>query len=329
MGSLLSGHGDLVGGMMSPRSRRFLRRLPPLLCVAFLLGCSGSGTGVLEPLDEEGNYRGTLKSDGVTRSYLLHVPSGESSEGPLPLLVVFHGAPGSGSQVRSITGMDHLADQFGFVVAYPDAYHLEWAVGCRCTRAELDGVSDVRLVRNLIQSLERRVGIDRGRVFVAGYSQGALMTHRLGCELSDRLAGAASVAATMLAGVAQDCTPPHPLPILFFHGSDDQVFPREGRVEPSATSLSMEATLATWVELNDCDAQPEVVALPDPVEDGTAVFRWSYWGCRPGGALTYFAIEGGGHTWPGSQVPTGSGPVSRDISASDIIARFVAQGAPG
>ncbi len=37
-----------------------------------------------------------------------------------------------------------------------------------------------------------------------------------------------------------------------------------------------------------------------------------------------YAIEGGGHTWPGTSAPfTGFGLVSGDISASEILAEFM------
>jgi polyhydroxybutyrate depolymerase len=150
------------------------------------------------------------------------------------------------------------------------------------------------------------------------------MSHRLACDLSDRLAGVASVAATMLSPVAEGCDPSGPLPMIFFHGSEDQVFPRGGRIGFNTSTVSMEITLQTWAQINAFAGQPELEELPDTANDETTVTRWTYTGCGPGSSLVYFDIDGGGHNWPGSPVSSGSGPVSRDISASHLIARFTA-----
>ena len=46
--------------------------------------------------------------------------------------------------------------------------------------------------------------------------------------------------------------------------------------------------------------------------------------CAAGAEVVYYAIEGGGHTWPGSLAQSGGivGRTSREISASDAAVRF-------
>jgi polyhydroxybutyrate depolymerase len=223
--------------------------------------------------------------------------------------------------MRDVTAFDEAADREGFIISYPDASFRDWAVGCDCTRAEFEGVSDVRFIRELIDELSGRLRVDRGRVYVAGFSQGALMSQLLACRLSDRLAAVASVAATMLSGVAQGCSPSQPVSVLFVHGSEDTEFPPGGRVEASASTLSVAATIGTWVRLNSCGADPVVTPLPDTADDGTTVRLEKYTGCAEATSVAYYAVEGGGHSWPGSPADF-SGAKSRDISATRVISDF-------
>jgi polyhydroxybutyrate depolymerase len=82
--------------------------------------------------------------------------------------------------------------------------------------------------------------------------------------------------------------------------------------------------VAAWTARNGCDEAPTITELPDLEDDGTTVRRERYSGCDGGAEVVYYAILGGGHTWPGSGVPSGGfvGRTSRDISASETAARF-------
>jgi polyhydroxybutyrate depolymerase len=292
------------------------------LLSANLAACDGNGS-VFGPAAGEGNYQGSFESDEVSRSYFVHTPPAWELGSSLPLLIALHGVPSSGQQLRELTNLDASADQYGYVVAYPNSVFSDWAVGCACTQAEFEGVSDVRFVQKLIGELQTQLGIDPTRVFVAGYSQGALMAHKLACDLPVQLAGAASVAATMLAPVADQCSPSRPVPMLFFHGTEDQQFPPEGRSELSVSSISIGESLDTWSQINGCSGNPVMDLEPDIADDGTTVQRWTYEGCDPGGDLIFYSILAGGHTWPGSAPGSpGSGLITQDIVASDLISRF-------
>jgi polyhydroxybutyrate depolymerase len=118
------------------------------------------------------------------------------------------------------------------------------------------------------------------------------------------------------------------VPIAFFLGSDDTFFPPQGRLAGNeivhVRLLSIEESVDTWVERDGCSGTVETETLPDVHEDGTTVHRDRYSDCASGAEVLYYAIEGGGHTWPGSPLPSGGlvGRTSREISASEIALRF-------
>jgi len=283
-----------------------------------------------DPVPGPGDFTRVLAFDGRTRTYLLHVPPDIGSNASPPLVLAFHGVPSGPQEIRSITGFDALADREGFVVAYPQAVD-DWWTGCaNCnSQAFLLNIDDVGFVRALIRQIEADVDIDLGRVYAAGFSNGALFTQRLACDAADMIGAFASVAATALEPDAvPPCEPDARVPIVFFHGSLDPSFPPDGRAfgDPPAgvSTLSIGETLAAWVDRNGCQPPtPERTELPNVEPDGTTATRESWTGCGRGD-LIYYEITGGGHTWPGSSIEFSDflGPDSHDVVASEVIVDF-------
>lgn len=305
-------------------TRRAVPVLPMRLAAVAVLAASCGGSGSpLEPISGPGDYARTVESGGQTRSYELHVPKSVDPSLPAPLVVVLHGVP-RGAGMRAITGFDEAAARYGFVVAYARAAEVDWAVGCElCTSAARKGVDDVRYVRDLIARTSAELSVDPDRVFAVGFSQGALMAHLLACRLQ-RLAGLASVAATMIEPVWTACVPVTPRAALFVHGSEDPEFPDDGRSGDLVSTVSLTRSVDRWRALNDCSGEPEETAVPDVAEDGTRTVLSAWRDCRAGASVVLYAVEGGGHTWPGSPLdfPDAFGRRSEDFSATDVIAAF-------
>src|SRR5580700_3035325 len=149
-------------------------------------GPSGNGFGQVCNA-QQGTTCQSLTVKGSTRTYLLHVPSNfQKNTGAL--VIVLHGSGGNGLGMEIGTGFSTLADQAGFAVVYPDGLlessggQTNWAYFFN------DFNDDIAFFRQLINTLQASVGPDPKRIYVTGLSSGALMSHRLGGQLSDRLA---------------------------------------------------------------------------------------------------------------------------------------------
>ncbi|MCB9611537.1 MAG: prolyl oligopeptidase family serine peptidase [Sandaracinus sp.] len=120
-----------------------------------------------------------------------------------------------------------MAEREGFVVVYPDGTGTipTWNAGGCCGSAVRDDVNDVGFVAAILDRLEGELCLDRDRVFATGMSNGGMMSHRLGCELSERFAAVAPVAGTLMFDA---CTPTRPVHVMHVHGSDDGHVPWEG-----------------------------------------------------------------------------------------------------
>ena len=103
-----------------------------------------------------GDQTGTIKVDGRTRSYILHVPANHSGRA-LPLVIVLHGATQGDANAESMSKMSVLADRENFIAVYPQGTGrlVTWNAGNCCGYAQSNNVDDIGFLRALIAKLER------------------------------------------------------------------------------------------------------------------------------------------------------------------------------
>ncbi len=308
---------------------RILPGAASLLSALSALACGGGG-GPAAPIENPvvtgpGDYELRVASSGGTRGYSLHVPSGWNGASALPVLLVFHGVPRG--NMRAVTGFDSFADERGFAVVYPQSDGPDWAVGCTaCTNAARGGIDDVRFVEDVLDDLAGSIPVDTRRVWAAGFSQGALLAHFLACEIPDRIAAFASVAATMIEQVVLGCVPTRKVPWLFVHGSVDPVLPADGDAGAFARTISIQTTAEIWAEFDGCAEEEALSELPDGGDFNTTRVTLHDWdACDAAADVLWYEVVGGGHVWPGSpvQFDPGFGPQSPDLDTSAAIADFV------
>lgn len=267
---------------------------------------------------QPGDPPGVLTFGGLPRTYLVHAGAAQ----PRGLVINLHGAGMTGSQQAAVTGYDAVADQHGFVVAYPDGVDAAWADGRGASPPDRQGVDDVGFLAALIDRLSVEYRIPPGRVFVTGMSAGAFMANRLVCERADLVTAVAPVAGTL--GAATPCAPSRPVSVMAVHGTADPVVPFEGgpmvgRGGPS-TIVSAPALAERWREINRC---------PGPLVDGPAgeVQERVATGCAENTQVILVRVNGGGHTWPAGRFslpPELVGPTSFAVDASGASAQFFA-----
>lgn len=234
-----------------------------------------------------------VRVDTTQRHALLHVPPAASAGNPLPLVIAFHGAQGTAQGFRNGTGFNDAADLRGVLVAYPDAPLGNWAEDCSCNNADRLGANDTGFVRALIDSIARIAPLDRKRIYAVGFSQGALFTMRLGCQLAGRIAAVAGVAGAMSAPLSERCRPLRPIATLWVIGKNDSVFPYTGSGSRRSRLLGVEATFRQWLALNRCQS-----SAAGPAPGGVdGIERRSGRGCADGVEVSLYAARAGGHAW--------------------------------
>ncbi len=270
-----------------------------------------SCTGKLaQPLDSTW----TVVSKGTDRAANVHVPANYDPTKPTPVVLNFHGFTSDATQEALLSNMSAKADQEGFVVVYPEGLNSSWNAGACCGTSASSGTDDVQFVSDLIDSLEVQLCVDTKRVFATGMSNGAFLSHRLGCEMSDRIAAIAPVAGVM--GIP-DCKPSRPVPVMEFHGTLDPLVPYDGSATLGFPSVA--DTFAGWATRDGCtDATPAQTYANADAHCST------YSQCASGATVTLCTIDGGGHTWPGGLPVPALGYTSPNISATNEMWTFFA-----
>jgi polyhydroxybutyrate depolymerase len=271
------------------------------------------------------DFKETVVSNELVRSYHIHLPSNYDISSALPLLIALHGRLGTGKKMIKQTGFNRIADREGFIVAYPEGFKRGWADGRGITHADKQGVDDVAFIDKLIKVFQERFSIDSTRIYIAGHSNGGFMAQRLAIERSHKFAAVAVVAASLSEWLASRFTPGRPMPILFIHGTADPVTPYEGgRQTGGARVLSVEDTVKIWAHFNVCNKSPEVQEIHG-LNNGPLVSVFTYGSCRNHSQVKLYRIEDGGHVWPGEPEDlssSGVGKLSAGIDASEEIWKF-------
>lgn len=291
-------------------------------------GCGG--TGPTAAVTEE---RRTLDVDGVERWYLLTTPPpGPAGEvEPMPLLLDFHGLA-EGAEIHSLmSGFGAIAQREGFVLAQPNGTGspVRW-------EATPAANPDLTFTDELIDALGRDLCLDLTRVYATGLSMGAMFTSALACARADRIAAIAPVAGVLY----QDgCEPDRPMPVLAIHGTADPIVLFNGGIgdlggaldrSGDASSVSLPPTdidgpghpdaVRRWASHDGCAPTP---VDTEPVPD---VLLRTY-DCPPDAPVEFYVVEGGGHSWPGSEFSKGIasvvGATNMDLLASERIWEFL------
>ncbi len=252
---------------------------------------------------------------------------------PAPLVIALHGRFDSGAGMASLTHFNDLADQEGFVVAYPDGLNGEWNFVRAIPGYDMTQ-DDTAFLVALVDHLAESNPIDRSRVYLTGFSNGGFMTQRVACEHPLPFAAFASVSAAAFGGMPEVCPTSSdvPVPMLLMNGTEDTNVPWDGTPvsrngQTIYVTYPVSQTLSYWAQLNGC--QPDATTTDFPIlgaSPGTAV-RAITLTCPPEHDVVLYGITGGGHNWSG-QAPADPqifGLINRDVDASVEIWRFFSQ----
>lgn len=244
-----------------------------------------------------------MEFGGRTRRYILHVPPNRDPTKPAALVMVLHGATQSPESAERMSHIIELADKNGFIAVYPsgtgrgaNAPVPTWNAGFCCAYAMVNKVDDVGFLRELIDRLERDYAVDPKRVYVTGISNGAMMSYRVACELSDKVAAIAPVEGAQ----DVDCKPTERVSLIVFHGTADHLVPFNGGTTPfqmgsRRSDNSVAGAISFWMKKDGCSPKPEHSETKEVHTD-------IYSGCEDGAGVALYAIQGGHHIWPGTLI---------------------------
>lgn len=158
----------------------------------------------------------TISFNGQSRTMLVYAPSDIKANAPL--VISLHGANQDAAYQRDQTQWNNCADTAKFVVVYPNAINKFWDTG--------DNSNDLKLIEHIMGLMYDRYQIDKNRIYISGFSLGAMMTYVCMDYFADKVAAFAPVS-----GVRFDNRKPSfkkHVPFIHTHGTGDDVFKWEG-----------------------------------------------------------------------------------------------------
>jgi poly(hydroxyalkanoate) depolymerase family esterase len=272
------------------------------------------------------------------RRYKLYVPARYSAGSPIhpPLLLMLHGCTQSPDDFAAGTRMNELAEQHGFLVAYPA--QSANANGSKCWNwfrpdDQVRGSGEPALLAALAENIVLAYAADPKRVYVAGLSAGAAMAVILGATYPDVFAAVGSHSGLPYRAA-------HDVPSAFAVMSGSHV--TRDPMEDLSTGMASFAPLIAFQGDRDRTVAPsnaealvsrvirEAAALSPEgrVSRGEGIgrsyTRTAYTTAQGDPLVEFWQIHGAGHAWSGGS-PAGSYTDPQGPDASAEMVRFFLQ----
>ena len=256
--------------------------------------------------------------EDINREFYIVNPNNLTSDSQVPLLISLHGGADYADANMQYTGFLDIIDEKGFVAIFPQGTIAEgkgdtgWYAGGDCSGLE---VCDLSFIERLIDYSIESLNIDKNRVYVSGFSNGAFMVYTLACFLSDKIAAFAPVSGSMSPDDYQICNPQRPIPVIHIHGINDDSIPVQG----SDYVTPLQDVSSYLSSINNC-AQNSVVDGEDTNEDGYAWYSEISSDCNDNVTVNFTYLENFGHNWPSNESSKGGGA---DIDGASFIWEFL------
>jgi poly(3-hydroxybutyrate) depolymerase len=259
----------------------------------------------------------TLVWNGITRYYEVYIPATVSANPAM--LLMLHGTQNKPEPQPIIAlnwGWQSVADDNGFILVKPastfnsksgqwnwDAYFMDSAF--------LQPPDDPGFLRQLIVNLTAQYNVNPKQVYVAGFSSGAQMAHRVAVELSDLVAAVVIGSGTI---VGQLDPPPISMPgpevapvsIQEWHGTEDPTIPpcNNGTTVYSGVRFylaTVDDGFNYWTQQNSCSSFQNNMPLcknqaPNPGTTGNDATA-----CVNNTEVQFIWEEGVAHSWVNAQ----------------------------
>jgi polyhydroxybutyrate depolymerase len=285
--------------------------------------------------------RRSLAWQGMERHYFIHLPAGRSADRPIAALIALHGVVQTPAQFAKITGFDEPAERAGMAVIYPegtgpDDKMLGWSSGFCCMSSRRGEIDDVGFVEAARADAIGKDRLDAKRIYLTGFSNGAMLVYRIAAEHSEDYAAAIAVSGS-ISGTGRDGKPAYHIPqpkrrlaIGIVHSLTDPYMLYDGGVSTDLVQEmglrgringSVAEALDFWRRNNGCESSSPVYSDADLAVNVSS-------GCREHADVVLWTLKSAGHIWPATlpmvESRDGQVTVTKTVTAAEAMIAFFA-----
>ncbi|MFN3630154.1 MAG: alpha/beta hydrolase family esterase [Casimicrobiaceae bacterium] len=287
-----------------------------------------------------------FSNDAGSRIYKVYIPPGQSDR-PYPMMVMLHGCSQSADDFAADTQMNRFADEYGFIVVYPQ--QTAGANAAKCwnwfnPQDQVRGAGEPSLIAGIVCEVVQRNGADPSRIFVAGLSAGAAMAVVLGETYPELFAGvgahsglpyaiAHDIPSAMAAmkgrggatGLNASCaasgpahrTVLHAVPVIVFHGDRDHTVQ-----SANGAYIVQQAHDAHGVQAGDPGLR--VKRLSGVTAGGQRFSRAVHADSRGQARIENWTLHGAGHAWSGGHTNGSYNDAAGPDASAEMVRFFLA-----
>jgi len=226
-----------------------------------------------------------------------------SSVDPVPLVLDLHGFDVCAQVQAGMSGWFDRTAEAEFVLAWPQgttdatvSTEPCWDVGGCCCYLGSDIIGDSVMVPDvefLLQVIADTVAaspvpIDTTRIYLAGHSNGCMMSQTMAAKMSGVIAGVCCHAGVLAKGV-EVASDYDPTSIMIVHGDADDAVVYGGGVTDGINFTSAEDNLAYWGAVNGC------TDLTVTTDESNLTATHVYSGCERDTSVQLLQVFGVGH----------------------------------
>jgi poly(hydroxyalkanoate) depolymerase family esterase len=282
--------------------------------------------------------------------YFVYTPTTSHVGTAVPLLVMLHGCTQTAADFAAGTRMNQLAEQYGFIVVYPQQTRKANRTLCwnwfRSAHQFRDRGEPARIA-HMVQAIRQDTSqwtIDSNQIYVVGASAGAAMAVILAATYPDLFAaigvhsGVEYQAVTNIISALKVMRHGGPDPVLQGQrayeamGSYKRVVPMivfQGTRDRVVPPISGDKVVQQWMQTNHlashglylADFKNPTTTTSGQVPGGYAYTVYTWKDSRGNEVQVYWKINGLGHAWSGGG-PTGSHTDPQGPNASEAMYQF-------
>jgi poly(3-hydroxybutyrate) depolymerase len=236
------------------------------------------------------------------RTFYAWVPKSYDGTTAFPVIFSFHGLGDDCLNFGPATGFQDLSETRNFLYVYPCGYPgligNAWNAGTCCNT--LGNIDDVTFTKDMLALMVQNYNVDLNRVYVSGFSNGAMMAEILGCVAPDIFHATASVSGIVElepgnSGGEDACSRAYSnftqrVSTVNIHGDFDFVVPWTG--DAILGFPDVPTNFADWSVRNNCQGSAVTTFSKGAYTEST------YQHCVNGTTVRVVKHSGGGHEWP-------------------------------